>query len=85
MLYELLYPLKNLWSPLNLFQYITFRSTMAAITALSISFLVGPWIIQKIKLYQIGEEIRETGPNSSAPPYHPVCKTGQYIHSGNSN
>ena len=64
MLYELLYPLKSLWSPLNLFQYITFRSTMAAITALSISFLVGPWIIQKIKLYQIGEEIRATGPKS---------------------
>jgi phospho-N-acetylmuramoyl-pentapeptide-transferase len=37
---------------------------MAAITALSISFLVGPWIIQKIKLYQIGEEIRATGPKS---------------------
>ncbi len=64
MLYYLLYPLIEVWSPLNLIQYITFRSTMAAISALVISFLVGPWIIQKLKLHQIGEEIRSKGPRS---------------------
>jgi phospho-N-acetylmuramoyl-pentapeptide-transferase len=62
MLYHLLYPLKVYISGLNLLRYITFRSGAAAITALFISFLVGPWIIRKLKQHQIGEEIRQNGP-----------------------
>ena len=64
MLYELLLPLKAYYSPLNLFQYITFRSASAAILALFISFLIGPWIIHKLRFHQIGEEIRSSGPES---------------------
>ena len=64
MLYELLLPLKTYYSPLNLFQYITFRSASAAIVALFISFLIGPWIIHKLRFHQIGEEIRSSGPES---------------------
>ncbi|NHZ85643.1 MAG: phospho-N-acetylmuramoyl-pentapeptide-transferase, partial [Planctomycetia bacterium] len=64
MLYHLLYPLSEIWSPLNLFQYITFRSVMAAISALVISFLIGPWVIRQLNHHQIGEEIRSTGPQS---------------------
>ncbi len=48
----------------NLFRYITFRSAMAAVTALAISLFVGPYIIRKLKEKQIGEEIREDGPKS---------------------
>lgn len=64
MLYHIFYPLREHLSLLNIFQYITFRSASAAITALLISFILGPWIIRKLGEYQIGEEIRETGPAS---------------------
>ena len=64
MLYHLLYPLKSYLSGLNIFQYITFRATSAAILALLMSFLIGPWIIRLLERHQIGEEIRATGPQS---------------------
>ncbi len=48
----------------NLFRYITFRSAMAAVTALAISLFVGPYIIRKLKEKQIGEEIRTDGPQT---------------------
>jgi len=64
MLYHLLYPLHEYVSWLNLFRYITFRSAAAAITALLISFLVGPYIIRYLKRKQISEEIRSDGPQT---------------------
>jgi len=64
MLYEFLLPLKTHFSPLNLLQYITFRSASAALAALFISFLIGPWIIHKLRYHRIGEEIRSSGPES---------------------
>ena len=64
MLYYLLYPLKDLFSPLNVFQYITFRSAIAAILALIISFILGPVIIKYLRKNQIGEQIRKHGPQS---------------------
>ena len=64
MLYYFLNTLKEVFSPLNVFQYITFRSAAAAILALLISFILGPVIIRKLRYYQIGEEIREHGPDS---------------------
>ena len=64
MLYYLLYPLKDLFSPLNIFQYITFRSAIAAILALIISFILGPVIINHLRKNQIGEQIRKHGPQS---------------------
>jgi len=64
MFYYLLYPLREIISGFNVFRYITFRSAAAAITALFISFVVGPYIIKKLRQHQIGEEIREDGPQS---------------------
>ena len=64
MLYHLLYPLRDIFSPFNIFQYITFRSAAAAILALVFSFLMGPWIIRLLNKLQIGEEIRHDGPES---------------------
>ncbi len=64
MLYHLLFPLSDIWSPLNLFQYITFRSVMASIFALLISFLIGPWVIRQLTHHQIGEQIKTRGPQS---------------------
>ncbi|MCH7673477.1 phospho-N-acetylmuramoyl-pentapeptide-transferase [candidate division KSB1 bacterium] len=64
MFYYLLYPLKEIVSGFNIFRYITFRSAAAAITALFISFVVGPYIIKKLRQKQIREEIRKDGPQS---------------------
>ena len=64
MLYYLLSPLKESYSIFNLFEYITFRAATAAIAALIISFIIGPWVIHILHKNQIGEEIRPTGPKS---------------------
>jgi phospho-N-acetylmuramoyl-pentapeptide-transferase len=60
----LLFPLREYVSGLNLFRYITFRSAWAAITALLISFIVGPYILRKLREHQIGESIRTDGPQT---------------------
>ena len=62
MLYHLLYPLHTDYSFLNVFKYITFRTIYATLTALAISFILGPWMIRKLKRHQIGEKVRKDGP-----------------------
>ena len=64
MLYHLLYPLHTKFFFLQVFRYITFRTIYAAITALVISFILGPWLIQKLQALQIGQNIRKVGPES---------------------
>jgi phospho-N-acetylmuramoyl-pentapeptide-transferase len=64
MLYHLLYPLHDSWSVLNVFRYITFRAAYATVTALVISFLLGPWIIVRLRTWKMGQQIREDGPAS---------------------
>lgn len=64
MLFHLLYPLHTTYSYFNVFRYITFRAIYAAITALVICFVIGPWLIRKLQELQIGQTIREDGPNS---------------------
>src|SRR3954462_4083863 len=66
-LYEFLYPLNRYWAPLrvlNVFQYITFRTAYASITALLLSLFLGPWLINRLREFQIGQHIREEGPKS---------------------
>ena len=53
MLYHLLYPLRETFTVFNVFRYITFRTIYALLTALVISFLVGPWLIEKLRALQI--------------------------------
>ena len=48
----------------HVFQYITLRCILAAITALAISLLIGPVVIRVLSRYQIGQMIREVGPKS---------------------
>ncbi len=57
MLYYLLYPLHSLISVFNIFRYITFRASMAALTAFIISLLLGPLVINLIKRLEIGEKV----------------------------
>ena len=64
MLYHLLYPLHTEFSGFYVFRYITFRAIYATITALIISFIIGPWLINKLSTLQIGESIRQFGPES---------------------
>ena len=64
MLYHLLYPLSATYSYFNVFRYITFRTIYAMITAMVIAFVLGPWLIRKLQSLQIGQNVREDGPNS---------------------
>jgi phospho-N-acetylmuramoyl-pentapeptide-transferase len=63
MLYHLLFPLADQFGPFNLFRYLTFRSGGALVTALLISFLMGPRVIAWLKSKQAeGQPIRLDGP-----------------------
>ncbi|MBI5235335.1 MAG: phospho-N-acetylmuramoyl-pentapeptide-transferase [Deltaproteobacteria bacterium] len=62
MLYYFLYPLAKYHTVFNVFQYITFRTIYAAITALILSFLVGPYLIERLKSMNVGEVVRKDGP-----------------------
>lgn len=64
MLYYALYLLRNHISGFNVFRYITFRTAFAALTALVISFALGPWLIERMRQIKLGQYIREEGPKS---------------------
>ncbi len=64
MLYELLYPLRDSFSALNVFKYITFRAAYATITALLISFLLGPYVIARLRKMRLAQVIRMDGPSA---------------------
>jgi phospho-N-acetylmuramoyl-pentapeptide-transferase len=64
MLYYFLYPLRSAFFGFNLFGYITFRSAAAAVTALLLSFLIAPPVIKWLRKNQIGELIRDDGPET---------------------
>uniref|UniRef100_A0A7C5AMG7 Phospho-N-acetylmuramoyl-pentapeptide-transferase n=1 Tax=Desulfobacca acetoxidans TaxID=60893 RepID=A0A7C5AMG7_9BACT len=64
MFFHLLYPLKIYFSAFNVFRYITFRTLGAVLTALIITLFIGSWCIKKLKELQIGQYIREDGPQS---------------------
>lgn len=51
----------------RVFQYLTLRAILAALTALVISFLIGPWMIQKLSVNQIGQRVRDDGPKTHLP------------------
>ncbi|HYI12795.1 MAG TPA: phospho-N-acetylmuramoyl-pentapeptide-transferase [Thermoanaerobaculia bacterium] len=64
MLYLLLFKLRDVFVGFNVFRYITFRTAFAALTALLISFILGPWLIERMKHIKLGQYIREEGPKS---------------------
>jgi phospho-N-acetylmuramoyl-pentapeptide-transferase len=61
LLYQKLYPF---FHPFRIFRYLTFRTAFASLTALLIALLIGPYVIQKLREFQIGQYIREEGPKS---------------------
>jgi phospho-N-acetylmuramoyl-pentapeptide-transferase len=62
MLYHLLFPLAGEYSAFNVVRYITFRTAAAALTALFLSFLLGPPLIRALERLRVGQPIREIGP-----------------------
>ena len=64
MLYHLLYPLHTTISVFNVFRYITFRTIYASLTAFLICFFLGPWVIRKLSYMQIGQYVRDDGPQT---------------------
>jgi phospho-N-acetylmuramoyl-pentapeptide-transferase len=48
----------------QVFQYLTLRTALGVLTSLAISLLVGPWLIKRLNFYQIGQTVRQDGPQS---------------------
>ncbi|MBI5969804.1 MAG: phospho-N-acetylmuramoyl-pentapeptide-transferase [Deltaproteobacteria bacterium] len=59
MLYHFLFPLAKYHTIFNVFQYITFRTIYAALTALVLSFIIGPYLIERLKKMNVGEVVRK--------------------------
>src|SRR5271157_2489524 len=64
MLYELLYSFRYYWTPLNVFRYITFRTTLASLTSLIIALIIAPKIIRWLKQISMTQQIRSDGPQT---------------------
>lgn len=56
--------LTGVYSGFNVFQYITLRAILAALTALVAGFMIGPWMIRHLTFRQIGQTVRDDGPLS---------------------
>src|ERR1700739_1570738 len=61
LLYQQLFPLVR---PFRVFGFVTFRTAFASLTALFLCIILGPWLIAKLREFQIGQHIREDGPQS---------------------
>ncbi|HSY02809.1 MAG TPA: phospho-N-acetylmuramoyl-pentapeptide-transferase [Acidobacteriaceae bacterium] len=65
MLYWLLYQkLFPYFRPFRIFRYLTFRTAFASLTALLITLIIGPYVIEKLREFQVGQYIREEGPKA---------------------
>ena len=61
LLYQKLFPYFRLF---RIFHYLTFRTVFASLTALLIGLLIGPFVINRLREFQIGQYIRDEGPKS---------------------
>lgn len=66
MLYSLLYSLHDWISPLNVFRYITFRTAVAIMTAMVLTFLFGPLVVKKLRKLSVTQQVRDDGPGTHA-------------------
>jgi phospho-N-acetylmuramoyl-pentapeptide-transferase len=64
MLFHLLYIFRQEISGLNVVRYITVRTAAASLTALFLVLVLGPWMIERLRRLQIGQYIREDGPQA---------------------
>jgi len=63
-LYYLAQYLEHYYTGFNVFHYLTVRGILGVLTALAISFLVGPFVIRKLTSYKIGQNVRDDGPQT---------------------
>src|SRR5262249_33808365 len=81
-IYELFYPLKYHYSWLswlNVLRYIPFRTIMATITAMLLSFVLAPWFIRELRKKQIGQVVRKEGPETHTTKAAPPPRGGALI------
>lgn len=64
MLYRLLYYFHDYYSPLNVFRYITFRTALAIITSMLITFVIAPGLINRIRKLSMTQYVRDDGPQT---------------------
>lgn len=64
MLFHLAEYLQKYYSGFNVFSYLTFRGILGVLTALLISFIIGPGMIRKLSMYKIGQTVRDDGPQT---------------------
>src|SRR2546428_4091517 len=67
LLYHVLFRLRPDWSVLNVTRSITCGTAAASLSALAISLALGPWMIRKLREFQIGQVIRQEGPTTHRP------------------
>jgi phospho-N-acetylmuramoyl-pentapeptide-transferase len=61
LLYQKLFPY---FRPFRIFRYLTFRTAFASLTALLITLIIGPYVIEKLREFQIGQYVRDDGPKA---------------------
>src|SRR3981081_422918 len=61
LLYQRLFPAVR---PFRVFGFVTFRTAFASLTAMFLCIVLGPWFIARLRKFQIGQHIREDGPQS---------------------
>jgi phospho-N-acetylmuramoyl-pentapeptide-transferase len=59
--------LTRYYTGFNVFSYLTTRAILSALTALVLSFAIGPYLIQKLAMQKVGQQIRDVGPQSHLP------------------
>ncbi|MDY7026440.1 MAG: phospho-N-acetylmuramoyl-pentapeptide-transferase, partial [Pseudomonadota bacterium] len=64
MLYHLAQYLEQFYSGFNVFGYISFRAILAVLTSLAISMLLGPKLIRFLQIKQVGQAVRDDGPQT---------------------
>jgi len=64
MLFYLLYGLRDWFTPFNVFRYITFRTSLAVVTAAAITFLLAPWVIRWLQRMKMKQNVRDDGPQT---------------------
>jgi len=61
LLYQKLFPYFRVF---RIFRYLTFRTAFASLTALAIGMLIGPYVIERLREFQIGQYVRDDGPET---------------------
>ncbi|MBZ0273906.1 phospho-N-acetylmuramoyl-pentapeptide-transferase [bacterium] len=64
MLYHFLLPYADSFQPFNVIRYLTFRTAAASLTAMFLSFILGPWLIRKLTAMKVGQQVRTDGPQT---------------------